>query len=84
MQAWWVELAEARSALRQAGSRWHNGLKGDKGLLDLWATLKRSKMGHAFVAFQEVLDMNGFFSRLRAEASKAAGTQAAPQQWAPR
>lgn len=70
VQAWWVELANARSALRQAGVKWHDGLKQ---LLGGWAFMKQKKWGHAFVELQDVLDMNGFFSRLRAAAPPAAG-----------
>jgi hypothetical protein len=35
--------------------------------------MKQNNSGHALVELQDVLDMNGFFSRLRAAAPPAAG-----------
>jgi hypothetical protein len=69
VQAWWVELAEARRKLQQAGTLWKQGLGQ---LLKTWVMLKKNNMPHAFDELSELLDMNGYFRRLGMAASAAA------------
>lgn len=61
MQAWWMELAEARSRLRQAGRLWQKGLSD---MLQFWTLMKKHNVTHAFEELPALLDMNGYFSRV--------------------
>lgn len=71
MQAWWLELAEARSRLQQAGRLWQAVLGQ---LLKSWAVLKKNNVSHALDELSDLLDMNGYFRQLERMAVLKAAT----------
>lgn len=71
VQAWWLELAEARSRLHQAGRLWQAVLGQ---LLKSWAVLKKNNVSHALDELSDLLDMNGYFRQLERMAVLKAAT----------